>query len=133
LQDVAAIKDSILALGAVSPVASTSMTALYNAKNYQTNVQGVNDDYFKIQNWKLQRGRYFSKNELKAGRSVCIIGKTDYEKLFAPSVSPIGKVIRLENFSCTVIGLLSPKGANTLKFFMYCYWITKSKRGKHFW
>ncbi len=113
LQDVAAIKDSILALSAVSPVASASTTALYNANNYQTNVQGVNDDYFKIQNWKLQRGRYFSKSELRAGRSVCIIGETDYKKLFAPSASPIGKVIRLENFSCTVIGLLSPKGANT--------------------
>lgn len=113
LQDVSTIKDSILALNAVSPVASASMTALYNAKNYQTNVQGVNDDYFKIQNWKLQQGRHFSKGELRMGRSVCIIGETDYKKLFTPNVSPIGKVIRLENFSCTVIGLLKAKGANT--------------------
>jgi putative ABC transport system permease protein len=89
------------------------MTVLRNAVNYQTNVLGVNNDYFKIQNWTTDEGRYFDQRELRIGRNVCILGQTVYDKLFPSKISPIGHKIRLQNLSCTVVGLLHKKGANT--------------------
>ena len=113
IHDATAIKKSILALSAVSPVEGSSMTTVRNSNNYLTSIQGIDNDYFKIQNWKVKDGRDFSKSELRAGRNVCIIGQTVYKKLFPSGISPIGKKIRLQNLSCEVIGLLSKKGANT--------------------
>ncbi len=113
MRDVNVLKQSILALSAISPVESASMTALRSSNNYQTNVRGVDNGYFKIQNWKLKEGRYFSKIDLRAGRDVCILGETTYKKLFPLNISPIGYKIRLQNLSCMVIGLLKKKGANT--------------------
>jgi putative ABC transport system permease protein len=113
IRDVKAIKTSILALSAVSPAEGSSMTVLRNAVNYQTNVLGVNNDYFKIQNWTTDEGRYFDQRELRIGRNVCILGQTVYDKLFPSKISPIGHKIRLQNLSCTVVGLLHKKGANT--------------------
>ncbi len=113
LKDVAVLKDSLFALRAISAVEGSTMTALYQDQNYQTSVKGVDNDYFIAQNLEFKSGREFTKNELRTGLGSCIIGQTVLDKLFLDGESPIGKKIRVEKFSCEVIGVLSPKGANT--------------------
>jgi len=113
IKDANIIKDSILTLEAISPVESTSMTVLYKDKNHQTSIRGIDNDYFTVQNWALKKGRDFEKSELRTGQSVCILGQSVVNELFFPDEPLIGKKIRLQNFSCQVIGLLEAKGANT--------------------
>jgi putative ABC transport system permease protein len=113
IKDAQVLKDSIFTLEAISPVESTSMTVLYKDKNHQTSIRGIENDYFKIQNWALKTGRDFEKSELRTGQNVCILGQTVVNELSLSDASILGKKIRLQNFSCNVIGLLEAKGANT--------------------
>ncbi len=82
-------------------------------QNYKTSVIGVDNDYFKVQNWTVKSGREFEDRELRAGQNICLLGKTVVDKLFLFGEDPIGKKVRLKNFSCEVIGVLKEKGANT--------------------
>jgi putative ABC transport system permease protein len=61
----------------------------------------------------LKEGRKFEKSELRTGQNVCILGQTVINKLIVSDESIIGKKIRLQSFSCQVIGVLKAKGANT--------------------
>lgn len=44
---------------------------------------------------------------------MCVLGETVVKELFDSGESAVGKKIRLQNFSCEVIGVLEAKGANT--------------------
>ena len=113
ISDVRVLKNSILTLEAVSPVESSTMTVLYKDQNYRSSVKGVNNDYFKVQNWELKGGRLFENRELRIGQSVCILGQTVVDKIFLYGENPLGKKIHLSNISCEVVGILAKKGANT--------------------
>jgi putative ABC transport system permease protein len=110
---VALLKNSILTLSAVSPVENASMTVIYKNQNYKTNIKGVNDDYFLVQNWHMKMGRKFDKRELRSGQNVCILGETVVKNLLLNTQTSLGKRISMKDFSCEVIGVLSEKGANT--------------------
>ncbi len=113
LDDIHLIKASIFSLKAISPVESVSLMTQYKENSYQTNIKGIDNDYFIIQNWELAQGRYFEKSELRTGQNSCIIGQTVKRKLFPNTQELIGKKVRLNTFSCVVIGLLKAKGTNT--------------------
>ncbi|MFC2057344.1 ABC transporter permease [Campylobacterota bacterium] len=112
-KDLEILRSSIYALDAISPVENSSMTVIYKEQNYRTNIRGVENEYFQIQNWKLKEGRDFEKSELRTGQKVCILGQSIIKNLSATPKSMIGKKIRLKNFSCEVIGVLEAKGADT--------------------
>lgn len=108
--DIEAIKREISGLKAITPVGSTNLNSVYGNENYSTTIHGATNDYFIIKDWDLKSGRTFSNNELLSGSSVCIIGETVRKKLFNEQES-LDTNIRLENFSCKVIGVLNSKGA----------------------
>ncbi len=113
LKDIEVLKNTIFSLEAVTGVENTTLTVLYADQNYHTGVRGVENDYLVVQDWQIEKGRIFEKSELRSGQSVCIIGKTVAKKLFDKDSDIMGKKIRLEHFSCEVIGVLKEKGANT--------------------
>jgi putative ABC transport system permease protein len=112
-KDVEILKESVIALEAISPVEGATMTALYGDQNYQTSVKGVENGYFDVQELSFKSGREFTNNELRSGLATCILGKTVVDKLFIKGEDPIGQKIRVKNFSCEIAGVLKPKGANT--------------------
>lgn len=112
-KEVEVLKETIFSLEAVSGVENTTLTVLFGEKNYHTRISGVDNDYLTVQDWHIKSGRDFARNEIRSGHNVCIVGQTVADKLFARNADPIGKKIRLEKFSCEVIGLLQAKGANT--------------------
>jgi len=109
--DVVAIKRDIMAINAVSISEAKKINAVYGNENYSTTVYGVDNDYFIVKDWSMQLGREFIPNELSSGKSVCIIGKTVQKELLN-NLNPIEASVRLEKFSCSVIGLLESKGAS---------------------
>lgn len=112
IEDVEAIKREIYGIKAVAPGASKGVNAVYSNKNYSTSVEGRDNDYFIVKDWGLEDGRIFLPNELKSGKAVCIIGQTVKKELFGEQ-NAIGANIRLEKFSCQIIGVLQTKGAST--------------------
>jgi len=110
IKDVIAIKREITGIRSVTPTGTKGINAVYGNENYSTSIYGSDNEYFVIKDWEFTQGRIFSQTELNAGKSVCIIGKTVQKELFSGQ-DPLGANIRLEKFSCQVIGVLKSKGA----------------------
>ncbi|MDD3442116.1 MAG: ABC transporter permease [Sulfurimonas denitrificans] len=108
--DIEAIKKEIANLRGAAPVGSTMIRAVYGNQNYSTTVEGSNNDYFIVKDWVFASGRNFNETELRSGKAVCVIGESVKKELYG-DLDPIGTSMRLENFSCEVIGLLESKGA----------------------
>lgn len=113
LKDVAVLKESIFMIDAISPQSVTSLTAIHLDQSYSTSVRGINNDYFKIQSWTFAKGDMFSDDELKSGKNVCVVGQTIIDELALDVDTIIGNKIKLEKFSCKVVGVLEKKGADT--------------------
>ena len=113
LADVEAIRAQITTIDAVAPVASLSVTAVYQARNWSTMVTGSTNDHFRAGNWEIVSGREFSETEERSGRAVCVIGESVRANLFG-SQNPVGSDIRIKQFSCEVVGLLKAKGQSAM-------------------
>ncbi|MCH9739287.1 MAG: ABC transporter permease, partial [Epsilonproteobacteria bacterium] len=111
-EDVTAIKREIFGLKAIAPISSSSVTVVFGNANHATSIYGTDNDYFIVKDWDFDEGTTFTNSELKAGKSVCIIGQTVKEELFGEA-SPIGKNMRLGTFSCKIKGVLKEKGSST--------------------
>ena len=79
----------------------------------QVRLVGGSDDYDKIFTVDIDRGRYFSNEEISAGRSVAIIGSEVANALF-PNTDPIGKTIRVKNLKYLVLGVIKKEGQSFL-------------------
>lgn len=108
--DVEAIKKEIVNIRGAAPVGSTMIRAVYGNQNYSTTIEGSDNDYFIVKDWVFASGRNFSETELRSGKAVCVIGESVKKELYG-DLDPIGTSLRLETFSCEVIGLLESKGA----------------------
>ncbi|MEJ5301635.1 MAG: ABC transporter permease [Thermodesulforhabdaceae bacterium] len=107
--DSEAIVRDITGVAAVAPVSSQALTAVYGNQNWTTQVTGTTNDYFIVTNRKLKQGRLFDESELRSGASVCILGETVRKMLFGAQ-NALGESVRLQKFSCEVIGILEAKG-----------------------
>lgn len=112
LNEIHVLKKSVYSIEAISPKVNAGVLAIYKNKNYSTTLSGIENDYFKIENYKLKDGSFFIPDEIQSGKNVCIIGKTVFNKLSLTD-NILGRTIRLNTFSCDVIGVLKPKGENT--------------------
>jgi putative ABC transport system permease protein len=108
--DIEAIKKEVANIRGAAPVGSTMIRAVYGNQNYSTTIEGTDNDYFIVKDWVFASGRNFSEIELRSGKAVCVIGESVKKELYKDQ-DPIGTSLRLENFSCEVIGLLESKGA----------------------
>ena len=113
LADAVAITREINAVAAVAPVSSGSIKAIYSNQNWSTQVTGSDNQYLKVTNRYMKRGRQFSESEVRIGASVCIIGETVRKKLFGGR-DAMGERIRLQKLTCEVIGTLDEKGQSTM-------------------
>ncbi|MDX1812037.1 MAG: ABC transporter permease, partial [Gammaproteobacteria bacterium] len=112
LSDSQAIEQEISGASAVAPASSSSSLIVYGNENWNSTVFGTNNDFFKVREWNIAKGRMFNEHEERAGKLSCIIGATIYKELFKKQ-DPIGAVIRLGKISCQIIGLLESKGMTT--------------------
>jgi putative ABC transport system permease protein len=108
-EDIDAIREQIAGVRAVAGQAQTTATAVRNAQNWSTTVNGTTNDFFDAQRWVLSSGRRFTSQEEQAGKSVCIIGNTVVANLFQ-GVDPVGQRFRVKDVSCTVVGVLATRG-----------------------
>jgi putative ABC transport system permease protein len=111
--DAEAIRAQVSAARLVAPVVTASATAVFQANNWSTVVNGTSSDYFEAGNWQLASGRAFTDAEGRSGRAVCVIGQTVREKLFGTR-DPVGEEIRVRQFACEVVGLLKSKGQSAM-------------------
>ncbi len=111
--DADSIAGDVSSIASVAPVSSESIKAIFGNQNWSTQVTGSDNQYFRVTNRAIGKGRQFTDSELRAGASVCVIGETVRKKLFGGQEA-LGEKIRLQKVSCEVIGVLAEKGQNTM-------------------
>jgi putative ABC transport system permease protein len=107
--DVEAIRRGVPGVIDMTPTSQSSGQATFGGYKADTQVEGGETAYFRIGLWAVAEGRTFNDGE--AGRSVCVLGKTVREKLFATGRA-VGQRIRIGRIPCDVIGVLKAKGTS---------------------
>lgn len=113
LSDAQAIAAStrVTTVESVASEYSSRTQVSYERNNTNVSVTGVTDDYFKIRNIELGSGRLLSAADDANTMKVAVVGPTVVEDLFGAGVNPLGKNIRINGVSYTVIGVTKSKGS----------------------
>ncbi len=93
----------------VSPMVRGRAQVVAGNQNWNTQMEGGNEDYVAIRNWKLKSGENFTARDLLLADKVCLLGSTVVNVLF-PDSDPVGQVIRVRNLPFRVVGTLASKG-----------------------
>jgi putative ABC transport system permease protein len=111
-EDAKAIQAQIGGVAAVAPQGRAAVTVVANGRNWATTVTGSTNEWFETGNWKLAAGRIFEPDEQLGGAAVCVIGETVRREIYGGTVGQtgLGEQLRVKQFSCDVIGILSAKG-----------------------
>jgi putative ABC transport system permease protein len=86
-----------------------------NGKNAYVKPIAINNDYFRVYNYQVQKGRLFTINEYNENQSVCLIGSRTVKKLFSSETSAIGQSITLLNHSFTIVGIIKSESQYSWK------------------
>lgn len=70
---------------------------------------GVTEGFEDIRSFELEKGRYFSPIEIKAGRNVVVLGSKIAKELFQGE-NPVGKYIEMMGRKVLVLGVLEQEG-----------------------
>jgi putative ABC transport system permease protein len=76
----------------------------------QVRLVGGAQGYNEIFEVNVEEGRYFTPEEVEAGRNIALIGYEIKQALFPTGSSPIGQVIKIKNLKYTVIGTIKKEG-----------------------
>ncbi len=100
----------------ISSILSFNAKLKHQSKSTNPNVeiQGVDENYIEISGYEIDKGRWFTSNEVNKNNNYAIIGK-DIEALLFPKESALEKKIWWGNHQLIVIGVLKSKG-NSLGF-----------------
>jgi putative ABC transport system permease protein len=98
--------------GIVCYNAYAGRTVKYKSNSLTNNyITATTNDYDKLRSFDIDKGRYFSLSEFNAGNAVTVIGAGVEEKLFGQNISAVGKVITIDGFKTTVIGVIKKEGS----------------------
>jgi putative ABC transport system permease protein len=86
---------------------------VFGNTNWNSTIVGVGNDYLEVRDWPLASGRLFDTAEMAGSAKVTWLGATVARELFGEE-DPVEQVIRVRNIPMTVIGVLAPKGQNTM-------------------
>ena len=111
VDDIQALEDQIAGVISASPHNNRNTIVVANGRNWTTSVIGSDKGYFATENRELAEGRYFEDTEEMSGAAVCVIGTTIQKELFGAGTPVLGEMLRINAFSCRIIGLLAEKGA----------------------
>jgi putative ABC transport system permease protein len=107
--DVAAIRNEIPEVQYVAGSLRGNTQVVYAENNASTSWQGVEPDWFAINDWKIAEGDGFDGQDYSSAAKEVVIGDTVRRTLFGDD-SGVGQTIRLGRVPFTVVGTLAPKG-----------------------
>ncbi len=93
LGDAYAIRDFVQNINGVASQVYKSGQLKRGNKNTNSTVRGTGKDYRWMANFKMKEGRFYSEEEIKTARRVCILGATVVKNLFEGE-NPVGKNIK---------------------------------------
>ena len=93
----------------ITPNLASNATVKYKNKSFTASIYGNNEDALNVFNFELDKGRFFSRNEVRSNAKVIVLGPTIASDLFG-SRNPIGEKIKVKDDTYEIIGILKTKG-----------------------
>ncbi len=110
-RDLSAINENVPQIIDAIGELSISTTAVAGSIDWPTTIIGAHAPYPVVRNWPVAEGRFFSEQEVAAGRRYAVVGETIVREVFQGG-NPLGEQIRIGNVPFEVIGILASKGQN---------------------
>jgi putative ABC transport system permease protein len=109
VEDIEAIRREIPTVAMASPTVNTRAQLIFGNQNWNTQVQGVNEQFPQIKKWEVASGEFFTEADVRTAARVIVLGQTVAESLY-PGLDPIGQMVRVRELPFRVIGVMKPKG-----------------------
>ena len=107
--DVEAIRNEVPEVRYVAGSLRGSTQVVFAENNASTQWQGVQPDWFAINDWQVAKGPGFDAGDYGGGAKPVILGETVRKTLFGDE-DGIGQTVRLGRVPFTVVGVLASKG-----------------------
>ncbi len=112
LKDARAIESGVPLITGVAAQVYKSAQLKYSSKNTNTTVRGADEDYSRLANFTIDRGRFFNSDEIITSRQVVVLGATVVKNLFGESIdNPVGETLKVDGKNYLIIGVMEAKGA----------------------
>lgn len=70
------------------------------------NIYGDYPDYFKIDQWSVNKGRLINEIDILQNRKVCVIGERVEEVMFEKDENPVGQYLKISGVYFQVVGVI---------------------------
>jgi len=121
MRDVEFIEGKCTLIKGIAPCIFRSLTVRYLSNNMIVDLVGSTTDFLHVRNFSIDKGRFFSEQEMESRAAVCVLGADVTEKLFGLNEDPLGKTVKVSiessdsetertDIRLTVIGVLKRKG-----------------------
>jgi putative ABC transport system permease protein len=109
VEDIEAIRREIPSVAMASPTVNTRAQLVFGNQNWNTQVQGVNEQFPQIKKWDVSSGEFFTEADVRTAARVIVLGQTVAESLY-PGTDPVGQMVRVRELPFRVIGVMKAKG-----------------------
>src|SRR5499433_1757013 len=107
--DLQAIQREVPSVSALSPMVNSRSQLVVGNQNWNTSIQGVNQDLPDIRKWTIASGEFFSEADVRSSARVIVLGQTIVDNLFY-GTDPVGQDVRVMELPFRVVGVLGRKG-----------------------
>ncbi len=109
VEDIEAIRREIPSVAMASPTVNARSQLVYGNQNWNSQLQGVNEQFPQIRKWVVQSGEFFTEADVRMASRVVVIGQTIADNLF-PGTDPVGLMLRVRELPFRVIGVMAKRG-----------------------
>jgi putative ABC transport system permease protein len=109
VEDIEAIRREIPSVSMATPTVNARSQLIFQNQNWNSQVQGVNEQFPQIRKWEVQSGEFFTEADVRTAARVIVIGETIAENLF-PGIDPVGQTLRVRELPFRVVGVMRAKG-----------------------
>ncbi|MGB8698829.1 MAG: ABC transporter permease [Thermosynechococcaceae cyanobacterium] len=110
LKDAEAIAEQVPSVTMVAPQIQNQVPVIYRSQKKSTLVIGSNELFPIVRDYEIDKGRFFTRQDVQRGTPVAILGSDLANNLFSGS-DPLGQQVRIRNISFRIIGVMKPKGS----------------------
>jgi len=111
-EDARAIQQECPSVKIASPTIRTMAQVVAAEQNWNTLIQGGDENYLTVREWPVESGRAFTISDVRAAAKVCLLGTSVARELFGGS-DPVGATVRIRKLPFQVIGTLRSKGSTS--------------------
>jgi putative ABC transport system permease protein len=113
-EDAQAVMQEVKGIRSMDPaLIRVGRTVKYEDNNTNTVIYGGTTNYGDAWEWSVERGDFFTEEDMTSMARVAVVGKTVVNELYG-NTDPIGTNIKIENVNFKVVGVLAPRGTSPM-------------------